>query len=109
MQGWPMQAQMQRIRAALPESALQEELLGWEDELEAAATPAQLKSLLGSLEAGLAEEGLSTLFSRTPKLVALAWPALGEPIAMLLGPVVCSALVGTMSGFTGDRAKQSGY
>ena len=51
-----MQAQMQRIRAALPESALQEELLGWEDDLEAAATPAQLKSLLGSLEAGLAEE-----------------------------------------------------
>ena len=74
-----LQAQMQRLRAGLPEQALEEELLGWEDDLEAASTPAQLKGLLGSLEAALKEDSLSPHYQRSPKLVALAWPACGEP------------------------------
>ena len=62
---------------------MEEGLLGWEDGLEAAATPAQIKGLLGSLEAALHEDWLSAHYQRTPKLVALAWPACGEINKML--------------------------
>ena len=73
-----LQAQMQRLRAGLPEQALEEDLLGWEDDLEAASTPAQLKGLLGSLEAAVKEDSLSSHYQRSPNLVPLAWPACGE-------------------------------